>query len=763
MKTSLIIHGHFYQPPRENPFTGIIPLQSSAKPFENWNENIYRSCYLPNAYSRYLNSNGNVVDITNNYCHISANFGPTLLSWIEAEHPQLMEKIREADRESISRTGHSNIMAQCYNHTILPLDSPRTRRIEVAWAIEDYKFRFGHKPEGFWCSECAINADTIDILAEYGIKYTVLSPWQAVAIDGVKLGDKPAPCDRPFIIKGKKKQIAAFFYDPDYASGISFGHMLRNADSLYEQILKTVEERNNPALLHWATDGEIYGHHEAFGDMALAALIKKISKSEDIELTNYGAFLESHPATEVATLSAGDDGLGSSWSCCHGVGRWYRDCGCHTGGDDKWNQKWRTPLREAFRNLEKRADAIFYPEVTQILGNRKAADTLLERYGSVVCGRRTAEQFMSVVKKDNGASLDNSEKVTLAVLLNAMCNVFYTFCSCGWFFNDISGIEPRQNISYAVYASEMLQDFTVQNLLQALLSDLREAQSNIVSEGTGEDIARHDLPKIPAFAMAAGFFAMNRTLALQADYKDSYGVFRLESINSSSMTVRNTRTLRQFHLHYKTTADKSGLFHISVKNKGTGYVYTYTGKDITQKSLNSFSNWVENKLASCLEGPALEKLTQNIENYSMLINTDRSLLKSGVFYENMSLCIKAIKCMLIQNRNIRNRTHIEYLRRLAWFARLSGVSADVDNIREIFNLYMDRFTAMVEKGTLSDRDAEILLGILIAAREEGYNPDITMLQNAVFPLATGKTRLQKLSDDTLRTLAGQLNFSYLQS
>ena len=751
MKTALIIHGHFYQPPRENPFTGIIPLQASAKPFENWNESIYRSCYLPNAYSRYLDSNGGILDITNNYSRISVNFGPTLLSWLETEHPQIIEKLREADRENIARTGHSNILAQCYNHTILPLDDERTKRVEIAWAIEDYKYRFGHRPEGFWCSECAINEDTVDILAENGIKYTVLSPWQGVEINGKKLNGKPVPCDRAYIIQGKKRKMAAFFYDPDYASGISFGHLLRSADTLFKKIEATVEEREHPALLHWATDGEIYGHHEPFGDMALAALIKKIDSSEDIELTNYGAFLAENPPSEIVKLSNGDDGLGSSWSCSHGVGRWYRDCGCFTGGDDKWNQKWRTPLRKAFRNLEEKADMVYYSNVSKILGSKEAADELLLQYGAVVCNRLSADAFLSKYTSNP------SDKEALAILLDAMRNVMFSFSSCGWFFNDIAGIEPRQNMMYALYAAEVLQEFTGVNYQQAVFADLKEAKSNISSEGTGEDIAKRDLPKSPAFTMAAGFFAANRDLALKSDFTDRYGVFRLVSIGKSTMEVENTRTLKHYRLSFNTKANKTGLFCMDIRNKATGYTYSYFGKDITPKTLKIFSSWIDNKLASCFEGSTLATLTRNIENYAILTDTNKTLAKQSSFIENMSLCIKAAKYMLISNSRLNSKAHIEHVRRLAWFARMAGVSADVANISEIFNTYMERYAALINRGSFNEKDAEGLLSILISARSEGYNPDITLLQDALFPVIRGKAKSLNISEEALIILAGHLN------
>ncbi len=751
--TSIIIHGHFYQPPRENPFTGIVPLQASAKPYDNWNESIYRTCYYPNSCSRYLDQYGKILDINNNYSSISSNFGPTLLAWIEQQHPAFLNKLREADRDSLKRTGHSNFIAQCFNHTILPLDSLRNKRIQVRWAIEDYKYRFGHKPEGFWCSECAIDPETVDVLAEAGIKFTILSPWQAVAVDGKDLEGEPAPCDRAFWIKGRTNKIAAFFYDPGYASGISFGHLLQSADKLYDSIVETIEERKNPALLHWATDGEIYGHHEPFGDMALAALIKKINKNNNLEITNYGAFLEKHPPVEEATLSLGDDGLGSSWSCSHGVGRWYRNCGCHTGGDAKWNQKWRGPLRIAFRNLERKANLIFTEQVRQILGDNTNPDRLLEEYGVVACGKKDAKSFLSAY------TTDKTDRQTLAVLLDAMKNVLFSFASCGWFFNDLSGIEPRQNMLYAAYAADSLQPFTSENLTQALLSDLREAESNIASEGTGEDIARHTLPKIPGFAMAAGFFTMNRALAKESDYTDTYGIYRLKTMNSGSVSICNTQTLKTYNLLCSAKKDPDGSFFYSVRNKATGYVYSFSGVQVTDIDMKIFTSWVERKLTECLSGSPFEKLTENIENYIILVNTDSSFLNGNIFHENMSLCIKAFKCSLLENGNERKEKRIQHLDRIALFAAKVGTKEEIESIGQIFDIYMDIFSRRLHAGNFTDSDGRSLMRILKIARERDFTPDITEIQNEILPFKTGKKVSKKIKPDTLSELLLQLNFS----
>ena len=309
-KTSVILHGHFYQPPRENPLVEIIPQQVSAKPAVDWNERVYSECYRTNAYSRYLDGFGHVLDIINNYEYISFNFGPTLLSWMEKYHKRTYLRILEADRKSVERLGHGNAIAQAYNHTILPLGTVDDTRIQIAWGIEDFSHRFNRLPEGMWLPETAVNPEVIDILIEKGIKYIILSPYQVTSVEdqsGVMKDVKPfeVPYSEPFLVEGEKNGlIPAFFYQPDLASQISFGHLLRDADHMYKQLYQ-IKQAYKPPLIHTATDGEIYGHHEPFGDMALAALIKKIAAKSDFTLTNYATYLEHHVPKKRAILHKG--------------------------------------------------------------------------------------------------------------------------------------------------------------------------------------------------------------------------------------------------------------------------------------------------------------------------------------------------------------------------------------------------------------------------------------------------------------------------
>lgn len=532
MKTALIIHGHFYQPPRENPKTGIVPKQQSASPFDNWNEAVFKTCYEPNAFSRYLTSDGKVDSIYNNYCTISSNFGPTLLNWIDDTHPAFIEKLREADRASIGKFGHSCFIAQTYNHTILPLDSKKNKKIQIQWALEDYRVRFGHESEGFWCSECAIDKYTVDELAEAGIKFVILSPWQVESINGEKLNGNPAPCNRPFIINGNKHRIAAFFYNAEYASGISFGHFLTDADKLYQNLVNWRTVNKQPKLLTWATDGEIYGHHEPFGDMALAALIKKVNNGDDFYFTNFGAYLEKNPPKEIAELYLGEDGRGSSWSCCHGVKRWDCDCGCHTGGDESWNQEWRKPLRDALNTLESSIRKIYDDELKKILGYRTDTEKILINYKKVIT--KQVSEYEYVNRLCTRKSLSHKQIYKILTLLKAMKNVLFSFTSCGWFFNDISGIEPTQNISYAVYAILLVQKIRKNNFLETLCCELKKAKSNL-DETTGESIAKLQMSKLKAAKRSALQSSDSKNTALGVIASSIYNQGNELQINS--MTV----------------------------------------------------------------------------------------------------------------------------------------------------------------------------------------------------------------------------------
>jgi alpha-amylase/alpha-mannosidase (GH57 family) len=378
------IHGHFYQPPRENPWLEMIETEESAHPFHDWNERIAFECYRPNANARTLDEKGKILDIVNNYSSISFNFGPALLSWLEKKFPSVYEKVLEADRESAKRLGHGNAIAQVYDHLIMPLAIDRDKETEVLWGIADFEKRFHRKPEAMWLPETAVNNSTLRVLVKHGMSFLILSPFQALRIrpfEGKKWTDVThgqIDTTRPYrcFIKdsfGKKLSnqfIDIFFYNGIISKEIAFGDLLNDGNAFSSRFTQFFQESKGRAqLIHIATDGETYGHHKKFGEMALAYALDKGFASRGLETINYGAFLKRFPPIYEVEIDEGPKGEGTSWSCSHGVGRWKEDCGCSTGGKPGWNQKWRRPLREGLDLLRDEVSAIFEREGKKIFHN----------------------------------------------------------------------------------------------------------------------------------------------------------------------------------------------------------------------------------------------------------------------------------------------------------------------------------------------------------------------------------------------------------
>jgi alpha-amylase/alpha-mannosidase (GH57 family) len=348
----ICIHGHFYQPPRENPWLESIEMQDSAYPYHDWNERITAECYEPNARSRILDGENRIIELLNNYAGISFDFGPTLLSWLEPNAPDVYRRILEADRESRrTYSGHGSAVAQPYNHMILPLARKRDKYTQIHWGIRDFEHRFGRSPEGMWLPETAVDRETLGIMAEAGIKFTILSPHQATRVRPLNArswrdasGGRIDP-SMPYLVRLQgKRNLAVFFYDGPISSSIAFQGLLNRGDEFAERLAGAFSEaRTWPQIVNVATDGETYGHHHKLGDMALAYALRHIRRRNLGRLTNYSEFLERHPPFEEVKILEK-----SSWSCVHGVGRWSAACGCCTGSRSGWNQEWRAPLRAAF-------------------------------------------------------------------------------------------------------------------------------------------------------------------------------------------------------------------------------------------------------------------------------------------------------------------------------------------------------------------------------------------------------------------------------
>jgi len=477
------IHGHFYQPPRENPWLDVVEVQDSAAPFHDWNERITRECYAPNTRARLLDGRGRIVDLLNNYAWISFNFGPTLLSWFEDHAPDVLRDIAEADRVSGERRGgHGNALAQVYNHMILPLAGDRDRRTQVLWGLADFRHRFGRDAEGMWLAETAVDTASLEALAAAGVKFTILSPYQARrwrkagAKEWVESGGiDPSRAYTVNLPSGNS--IAVFFYDGNISRQVAFERLLDDGERFVQRLLTGLsDDREHPQLMHIATDGESYGHHHPHGDMALAYVLRRLSEIPDVTLTNYGEFLERHPpAWEVEVHE------NSAWSCAHGVGRWNADCGCKMRGD--WHQKWRGPLRKAFDGLKSELDHLFGTRGRECFPDPWAAR---DGYIGVVLDRTPARVEL-FLKTHGHPDLDPDQGRDALRLLEMQRDAMLMYTSCGWFFDEISGLETTQCLHYAARALHLARQFQ-RDFEPRFLQTLATAPSNLPKFGDGRGV-----------------------------------------------------------------------------------------------------------------------------------------------------------------------------------------------------------------------------------------------------------------------------------
>ena len=490
---ALVVHGHFYQPPRENPWTREVQREPGAEPFHNWNERIFHECYRANAYSRVLDEQGRVEAIANNYVHLSFNFGPTLLSWMERHHPITYGRIIEADRVSAyRRSGHGNAIAQAYNHCILPLCNENDRRTQIKWGLADFQHRFGRASQGIWLPETACNHDVLEALIDEGIKFTILSPYQAsrvrafgeakwVDVSGGRVD--PTMPYAYFHRDGSGRSVDVFFYDGPKSRAIAFEGLLGSSTRFLDHL--TGHQDGAGGMVSVATDGESYGHHFSFGDRCLAHAFSLEGPRRGLHITNYGEYLEQAPPTHEVLISEGPDGLGTAWSCAHGVGRWFRDCGCHTGGHADWNQAWRAPLRQALDLVRDELEIVFAERGRSYFEDPWAAR---DAYVDVLLNGPSARTafFDRVARR----ALNPDERVEALELLECQHHAMLMYTSCGWFFSDVSGIETQQIMKYAGRALDYAEPFAPAGLRDRFLDQLASAKSNWTHEGNGADVFR---------------------------------------------------------------------------------------------------------------------------------------------------------------------------------------------------------------------------------------------------------------------------------
>ena len=493
--TAVIVHGHFYQPPRENPWTGVVEEEPDAAPFHDWNERIYAECYKANAEVPFFDKRSGTQRFVNNYTHLSFNFGPTLLTWLQQTHPETYAQIIAADVESARlRGGHGNAIAQAYSHAILPLCNERDRRTQVRWGLADFRHRFHREPEAMWLPETACNNDVLDLLLEEGMRYVILAPhqaarirsaaevsteseWREVAPGAVNTGVSYRYCHR----QDPGRSIAVFFYDQQLAGAIAFDRALASSAQLVQRF---AQSRRDGALINVATDGESYGHHFKFGDLCLAHAFEVEIPARGFRATNYGEYLDHQLAVAEVEIDNGADGEGSSWSCPHGVARWIRHCGCQTDGQPGWNQSWRGPLRSALDFVRDEAASHF--EATRgmlFIEPWEARDKSIK----LILDPSESTEF---IKRHAPRSLLLEEQERALLFLEMQRNTILMYASCGWFFNDISRIEPVQVLKFAARAIDLMEKLGLPFPRSRFLEILSEARSNRPGIGNGADIYR---------------------------------------------------------------------------------------------------------------------------------------------------------------------------------------------------------------------------------------------------------------------------------
>jgi len=489
----LCIHGHFYQPPRENPWLERIENQPSAFPYHDWNERVTRECYGPNTRARLEADEGRILKLVNNYAYMNFDFGPTLLSWLEKAHPRIYREILAADLASRKRYhGHGNAMAQVYNHIIMPLAATRDKRTQIRWGLADFAGRFGRPAEGMWLAETAVDLESLALMAEEGVRFTVLAPTQAGAVRAL---DDPAgmwkdvsgeniDTTKPYRVfprGGGSPFIDVFFFDRELSEAVAYKKILASGSDFLGRLEKGIgDEREGARLVNIATDGESYGHHFKFGDMALAWIFDHLEQQGKLKLTNYACFLEQFPPGEEVRIREN-----TSWSCAHGVERWRSDCGCNVNHREGWNQAWRTPLREAMDWLSGELATLFEEQ-----GGKLFNDPWVARDDYIVVlldpSRESRDQFLE--KHLIKGAPDEGERAVAFELMESQRMALYMYTSCGWFFDDIAGLEATQVLMYADRAMSLARRWSRSDLENTFLSIISRARSNDPRLGDGATV-----------------------------------------------------------------------------------------------------------------------------------------------------------------------------------------------------------------------------------------------------------------------------------
>lgn len=727
MQKFLAVHGHFYQPPRENPWTESIEKQGSAHPYHDWNERINAECYTPNAFSRLLDASSRIANIVNNYASISFNFGPTLLSWLQIHAPATYQRILDADRDSRQRfDGHGAAIAQAYNHVIMPLANQRDKITQVQWGLADFRHRFKRAPESMWMPETAVNLDTLRVLIDFGIKYIILSPFQAKAVrplsrpDGtetwtsVENGEIDTALPYRWFDRDNKGQRVAersidiFFYHAGLSRGVGFEHLLRDAGAIAARVEEAFNGHDGRTvkLVSWATDGESYGHHETFGDMGLAYLLNIEAPRRGIEVTNYGAFLAKNPPTMEVELKEGPNGEGTAWSCAHGVGRWSRNCGCSAGGGPDWSQEWRAPLRRALDNLRDELVRLTLQQGEKIFNDVWAARN---DYIEVILDR-SPKSIMRFLEKHVTGEMTRERQLTAIYLMEMQRQAQLMYTSCGWFFSEVSGIETVQIIQYAARTIQIAETLSRRPLEGNFLSDLKRARSNIREYKDGEEIYRRFVrPAVVSFARVVNEYAVQ---ALFTPPPEKHCVYQyvIERDDFASASAGNyTLALGRVKITSVITTDDQHL----------AFALVYRGRGESIRSVVGSAGTEENYQKSkklLLEYFGTHDGAEFFD-YCRKVWTAEAFTLADMFFEKR----QAIIDLLLEDRLAQIKASFAQI-----YARHKGI---LQNLREL-NLPIPEEFAMPARHTLSDRLLREVERLRDITKESAYRRSLDIARSA---------------------------------
>ncbi|MFH1124840.1 MAG: DUF3536 domain-containing protein [Pseudomonadota bacterium] len=732
MERYICIHGHFYQPPRENPWLEAVELQDSAHPYHDWNERITAECYATNGTSRILDEEGRILQVVNNYGKISFNFGPTLLAWLQRHAADVYANILEADRESQKLfSGHGSGLAQAYNHMILPLANRRDKTTQIIWGLRDFEHRFGRKPEGMWLPETAVDLETLDILAEQGIRFTILAPRQAKRIRPIGQGKwKDVKGERidptmPYLQRlPSSREIALFFYDGPISRAVAFEGLLSKGESFARRLLGGFSgARQRPQIVHIATDGESYGHHHRYGDMALAYALHYIQSNGLARSTNYGEYLEKYPPSHEVEIFEN-----SSWSCIHGIERWRGDCGCNSGGRPDWNQAWRAALRESLNWLRDTLAPPFEEKARPFLKDPWAAR---EEYIRVVLDR-SPENVEDFFRGHATRELNEEEKVTVLKLLELQRHAMLMYTSCGWFFDELSGIETVQVIQYAGRALQLAQSIFGRDYESRFLELLEKAKSNIPEHGDGRQIfekfvrpAAVDLVKVGAHYAMSSLFEGDAAQAAISCFNADQEAYRTAVTGKAKLTIGRVRVTSEITRESKRLC--FGVMHWGDHNLSGCAKDCPEGdlpEEVTREIFEAFARaefpWTLQLLEQHL-GPSLYSIR------SLFRDEQRKIL--GLILETVVSDVQGIYSRLYEG-------HAPLLR----FLRDLGIPAPRD-------LYApaESFLNASLRRSFDEKEIkpELIRGILDTARVEGVTLDAVSLEMVI------RKRLEQMAEALL--------------